>query len=64
MRAAALRRQEDGRTYVRITEYLTPLVTVVPVGRAHRNDGSMFVLGATPRCRQPARRQSRPYPPS
>ena len=33
MRAAALRRTDDGRTYVRITEHLMPLVTVVPVGR-------------------------------
>jgi len=44
MRAAALRRTGDGRTYVRITEYFMPLVTVVPVGRAQPRDGSMFVF--------------------
>ena len=44
MRAAALRTTGDGRTYARITEYFMPLVTVVPVGRAHPRDGSMFVL--------------------
>ena len=44
LRAAALRRTDDGRTYVRITEYLMPLVTVVPVGRGRPRDGSMFVF--------------------
>ena len=44
MRAAALRRTGDGCTYVRITEYFMPLVTVVPVGRAQPRDGSMFVF--------------------
>jgi hypothetical protein len=44
MRAAALRRMGDGRTYVRITEHFMPLVTVVPVGRAQPRDGSMFVF--------------------
>jgi phenylpropionate dioxygenase-like ring-hydroxylating dioxygenase large terminal subunit len=44
MRAAALRQAGDGRTYVRITEYFMPLVTVVPVGRAQPRDGSMFVI--------------------
>jgi hypothetical protein len=44
MRAAALRRTSDGRTYARITEYFMPLVTVVPVGRGRPRDGSMFVL--------------------
>lgn len=44
MRAAALRRTQDGRTYVRITQYFVPLVTVVPVGRAQPRDGSMFVI--------------------
>jgi phthalate 4,5-dioxygenase len=44
MRAAALRRTGDGRTYVRITEHFMPLVTVVPVGRAQPRDGSMFVF--------------------
>ena len=44
MRAAALRRQEAGGAYVRITEYFIPLVTVVPVGRGQPDDGSMFVI--------------------
>jgi phthalate 4,5-dioxygenase len=44
MRAAALRRTNEGRTYVRITEYFMPLVTVVPVGRSQPRDGSMFVI--------------------
>jgi phthalate 4,5-dioxygenase oxygenase subunit len=44
LRAAALRRLGDGRSYVRITQYFMPLVTVVPVGRAQPRDGSMFVL--------------------
>jgi nitrite reductase/ring-hydroxylating ferredoxin subunit len=44
MQAAALRRKDDGRTYVRVTEYFTPLITVVPVGRAQPRDGSMFVV--------------------
>jgi phthalate 4,5-dioxygenase len=44
MRAAALRRMDDGRTYARINEYLVPLVSVTPVGRSHPQDGSMFVL--------------------
>ena len=43
MRAAALRPTDDGHTYVRITEHVMPLVTVVPVGRAQPRDGSMFV---------------------
>jgi phthalate 4,5-dioxygenase oxygenase subunit len=44
MRAAALRAAGDGHTYVRITEYFMPLATIVPVGRAHPRDGSMFVF--------------------
>jgi phthalate 4,5-dioxygenase len=44
MRAAALRQTGDGRTYVRITEHLMPLVTVVPVGRAQPLDGAAFVV--------------------
>jgi len=43
IRAAALRPAGDGHTYVRITEYFMPLVTIVPVGRAQPRDGSMFV---------------------
>lgn len=44
MRAAALRRLPDGRTYVRVTEHFMPLVTVVPTGRGQPRDGSMFVI--------------------
>ncbi|MFI5042090.1 MAG: Rieske 2Fe-2S domain-containing protein [Acidimicrobiales bacterium] len=44
MRAAALRRKPDGRTYVRVTEWFMPIVTVVPVGGSRPNDGSMFVI--------------------
>jgi phenylpropionate dioxygenase-like ring-hydroxylating dioxygenase large terminal subunit len=44
MRAAALRRKTDGCTYVRITEYFMPLVTLVPAGRGQPRDGSMFVV--------------------
>ena len=44
MRAAALRRSSDGQTYVRITEHLMPLVTVVPVGRSHPRDGAVFAV--------------------
>ena len=44
MRAAALRKMADGETYVRITEHLMPLVTVVPIGRAMPRAGSVFVI--------------------
>lgn len=44
MRAAALRRTADGRTYVRVTEHLMPLVTVVSVGRSQPRDGAAFVI--------------------
>jgi nitrite reductase/ring-hydroxylating ferredoxin subunit len=44
MRAAALRRMGDGRTYVRITEHLMPFVTLVSVGRAQPRDGVVFVI--------------------
>ena len=44
MRAAALRKTADGQTYVRVTEHLMPLVTVVPVGRALPRSGSVFVI--------------------
>jgi len=44
MRAAALRRMGDGRTYVRVSQYFMPLVTVVPVGRGLPRDGSMFAV--------------------
>jgi phthalate 4,5-dioxygenase len=44
MRAAALRQTADGATYVRITEHLMPLVTLVSVGRAQPRDGAVFVI--------------------
>jgi phthalate 4,5-dioxygenase len=44
MRAAALRATADGGSYVRITEHLMPLVTVVPIGRAMPRAGSVFVI--------------------
>jgi hypothetical protein len=44
LRAAALRRTADGGTYVRITEHLLPLVTLVPVGRSRPRDGAVFVI--------------------
>jgi phthalate 4,5-dioxygenase oxygenase subunit len=44
MKAAALRKTTDGGTYVRITEHLMPLVTVVPIGRALPRAGSVFVI--------------------
>ncbi len=44
MRAAALRKTADGGSYVRITEHLMPLVTVVPIGRAMPRAGSVFVI--------------------
>lgn len=44
MRAAALRKMADGGSYVRITEHLMPLVTVVPIGRAMPRAGSVFVI--------------------
>ena len=43
-RAAALRRTEDGRTYVRITEYLAPLVAVVPSGGISHATAPIFLL--------------------
>lgn len=44
MRAAALRKTTDGRTYVRITEHLMPLVSVVPTGGSLPRAGSVFVI--------------------
>lgn len=44
MRAAALRKTADGGTYVRVTEHLMPLVTVVPIGRSMPKSGSVFVI--------------------
>jgi phthalate 4,5-dioxygenase len=47
MRAAALRKTAEGASYVRITEHLMPLVTVVPIGRAMPRAGSVFVISPT-----------------
>jgi hypothetical protein len=44
MRAAALRKMTDGRTYARITEHLMPLVSVVPTGGSLPRAGSVFVI--------------------
>ena len=44
MRAAALRQTAEGATYVRITEHLLPLVTLVSVGRAQPRDGAVFAI--------------------
>jgi nitrite reductase/ring-hydroxylating ferredoxin subunit len=44
MRAAALRKTGDGRTYVRVTEHLFPLVTVVPVGGNLPRSGTAFAI--------------------
>lgn len=44
MRAAALRKMAGGGTYVRITEHLMPLVSVVPVGSSLPRSGSVFVI--------------------
>ena len=44
LRAAALRPTADGGTYVRVTEHLVPLVTLVSVGRAKPRDGALFVI--------------------
>jgi phthalate 4,5-dioxygenase len=44
MRAAALRTTAEGATYVRITEHLMPLVTLVSVGRDQPRDGAVFAI--------------------
>jgi hypothetical protein len=44
MRAAALRKTADGGTYVRITEHLMPLVTVVSTGQTLARTGSAFAI--------------------
>ena len=44
LRAAALRKTADGRSYVRVTEHLLPLVTVVPVGGSLPLSGTAFVI--------------------
>jgi phthalate 4,5-dioxygenase oxygenase subunit len=44
LRAAALRKTADGRTYVRVTEHMTPLVTITPVGSTEPRAGAVFVI--------------------
>ncbi len=44
LRAAALRKTADGRTYVRVTEHLMPLVTITPVGSTEPRAGAVFVI--------------------
>lgn len=44
LRAAALRRTSTGQTYVRITEHMTPLVTITPVGATTPRAGAVFVI--------------------
>ena len=44
LRAAALRPTRDGRTYVRVTQYFMPLITLVPTGGDSPRVGSMFVI--------------------
>jgi phthalate 4,5-dioxygenase len=44
LRAAALRQTADGRTYVRVTEHMMPLVTITPVGGTEPRAGAVFVI--------------------
>ncbi len=44
LRAAALRKTADGRTYVRVTEHMMPLVTITPVGSTEPRAGAVFVI--------------------
>jgi hypothetical protein len=44
LRAAALRKTDDGRTYVRVTEHLMPFVTITPVGGTQPRAGAVFVI--------------------
>ena len=44
LRAAALRKTSDGRTYVRVTEHMMPLVTITPVGGTEPRAGAVFVV--------------------
>jgi phthalate 4,5-dioxygenase oxygenase subunit len=43
LRAAALRQTQDGRTYVRVTEYCMPFVGLVAMGTSTPRDGYMFI---------------------
>ncbi len=44
LRAAALRKTDDDRTYVRVTEHMMPLVTITPVGSTEPRAGAVFVI--------------------
>jgi phthalate 4,5-dioxygenase len=44
LRAAALRKMADGRTYVRVTEHMMPLVTITPAGTTEPRTGAVFVI--------------------
>jgi phthalate 4,5-dioxygenase len=44
LRAAALRKTSTGQTYVRITEHLTPLITITPTGGTTPRTGAVFVV--------------------
>jgi phthalate 4,5-dioxygenase oxygenase subunit len=44
LRAAALRKTDDGGTYVRVTEHMMPLVTITPAGSSEPRLGAVFVI--------------------
>jgi phthalate 4,5-dioxygenase oxygenase subunit len=44
LRAAALRQRAEGRTYVRITQYFMPFVTLPPADRPAPNEGYLFLV--------------------
>jgi phenylpropionate dioxygenase-like ring-hydroxylating dioxygenase large terminal subunit len=44
LRAAALRKTADGRSYVRVTEHMMPFVTITPVGSTEPRAGAVFVI--------------------
>jgi phthalate 4,5-dioxygenase len=44
LRAAALRKMADGRTYVRVTEHMMPLVTITPTGSTEPRAGAVFLI--------------------
>jgi hypothetical protein len=45
LRAAAVRPTADGRTYLRVTHWYFPLVTVAPTGFFQRRTGTIFAYG-------------------
>jgi phthalate 4,5-dioxygenase oxygenase subunit len=44
LRAAAVRKMADGKSYVRVTEHMMPLVTITPVGGTQPRAGAVFVI--------------------